>query len=250
MPYGLPALERARVLDRSARWLEAGAPYEGAAPLPPGAAQLVRTGRRFSMATRQAERLMSRYLYEHLFLGHLSFDTDPRRRAFRIVRSAHAARAGRRRSSPRGVRTTIPALPASTTAWCPRARPCSPRRTCPTRSAPGGWRSCAAGSSTPAFRCEPAGYAPERHRTRSSASAISARGALPLPARRGGVLRHEFHQGPGLPRPAGARRDRGPLLGLLRRPEGGRRRRGRRIPGRRTRATCACRPSGAAPHRS
>ncbi len=30
---------------------------------------------------------MSRYLYEHLYLGHLYFETDSQRRAFRIVRS-------------------------------------------------------------------------------------------------------------------------------------------------------------------
>ena len=33
------------------------------------------------------ERLMSRYLYEHLFLGHLYFQDDPAHRPFRLVRS-------------------------------------------------------------------------------------------------------------------------------------------------------------------
>jgi hypothetical protein len=33
------------------------------------------------------EQLMSRYLYEHLFLGHLYFESDPAHRVFRIVRS-------------------------------------------------------------------------------------------------------------------------------------------------------------------
>ena len=46
-----------------------------------------------------------------------------------------------------------------------------------------------------------------------------ARAALPLPPRRGRVLHHELHQGPGVPRADGAGRDRGPLLGLLHRPE-------------------------------
>lgn len=33
---------------------------------------------------------MSRYLYEHLYLGHLIFESDARRRSFRVVRSATA----------------------------------------------------------------------------------------------------------------------------------------------------------------
>ena len=33
------------------------------------------------------QRLMSRYLYEHLFLGHLYFESDPARRAFRLPRA-------------------------------------------------------------------------------------------------------------------------------------------------------------------
>jgi hypothetical protein len=36
------------------------------------------------------ERLMSRYLYEHLYLGQLTFEADTRRRPFRIIRSAVA----------------------------------------------------------------------------------------------------------------------------------------------------------------
>ena len=34
------------------------------------------------------ERLMSRYLFEHLFLGHLHFEADATHRAFRLVRSS------------------------------------------------------------------------------------------------------------------------------------------------------------------
>ncbi len=40
-----------------------------------------------------------------------------------------------------------------------------------------------------------------------------ARFALSLPARRGRVLHHELHQGPGLPRPGGGGRDRGSASG-------------------------------------
>ena len=54
-------------------------------------------------------------------------------------------------------------------------------------------------------------------------SRAADRRALPLPARRSAVLHHELHQGPGVPRADGGGRDRGPVLGGLRRPEGQRR---------------------------
>ena len=87
MPYGLPAISE-REFATLGRWLEAGAPYEGDEPLTPAQQQLVRTWETFLNGDSNPQRLMSRYLYEHLFLGQLSFDTDPQRRAFRIVRSA------------------------------------------------------------------------------------------------------------------------------------------------------------------
>jgi hypothetical protein len=43
-----------------------------------------------------------RYLYEHLFLGHLVFDGDPQRHVFRLVRSATPP--GARRCTPLATR--------------------------------------------------------------------------------------------------------------------------------------------------
>ncbi len=87
MPYGLPGLD-ARELETVTRWLAAGAPYEGPAPLPADAARQVAEWEAFLNGDSPKARLMSRYLYEHLFLGFLYFEGDATRRAFRIVRSS------------------------------------------------------------------------------------------------------------------------------------------------------------------
>jgi hypothetical protein len=87
MPYGLPGLDE-REFETISRWLEAGAPYEGPAPVPAGVAKQVQEWEAFLNGDPLKERLMSRYVYEHLFLGHLYFESDPARTPFRLVRSA------------------------------------------------------------------------------------------------------------------------------------------------------------------
>lgn len=86
MPYGLPALPE-REWQTLTRWIERGAPYEGL-PAPSAFAQReIQAWERFLNGDSPRERLMSRYLYEHWFLGHLYFEGDPQPRAWRIVRS-------------------------------------------------------------------------------------------------------------------------------------------------------------------
>jgi hypothetical protein len=87
MPYGLPGLDP-RELDTLARWLQAGAPYEGELPLTPVQRQQVQAWEAFLNGATNEQRLMSRYLYEHLFLAHLHFEADAAHRAFRVVRSS------------------------------------------------------------------------------------------------------------------------------------------------------------------
>jgi hypothetical protein len=87
MPYGLPALAPAEH-EALTRWLAAGAPYEGPPALSPEAARQVAAWETFLNGDSMKERLMSRYLYEHLFLGFLYFEGDPAQRPFRLVRSA------------------------------------------------------------------------------------------------------------------------------------------------------------------
>ncbi len=87
MPYGLPGLSEAEHATLE-RWLEQGAPYEGPAPLPPAVEQQVREWEQFLNGNSLKAQLTSRYLYEHLFLAHLHFDSDPDRHYFRLVRSS------------------------------------------------------------------------------------------------------------------------------------------------------------------
>ena len=87
-----PARARASASSRrSTRWLAAGAPYEGDRPLSPAVQRAGAAWETFLNGDSNKERLMSRYLYEHLFLGTCTSRPTPRRRAFRLVRSAHAA---------------------------------------------------------------------------------------------------------------------------------------------------------------
>lgn len=89
MPYGLPGLS-GRELDVVTRWLAAGSPDDALLPLPPRVARQVADWEQFLNGNSLKERLMSRYVYEHLFLGHLMFEGDAQRSVFRIIRSAAA----------------------------------------------------------------------------------------------------------------------------------------------------------------
>ena len=89
MPYGLPGLSESEFATIQ-RWIAAGAPYEGDPPLSPAVQEQIRTWETFLNGESNKERLMSRYLYEHLYLGTLYFESDPQRRPLRLVRSAVA----------------------------------------------------------------------------------------------------------------------------------------------------------------
>ena len=87
MPYGLAGLS-ADEHAKLTRWLAAGSPYEGDVPVSAVQQDQLRQWEAFLNGPSVKERLMSRYLFEHLFLGHLTFDADPLHRSFRIVRSS------------------------------------------------------------------------------------------------------------------------------------------------------------------
>jgi hypothetical protein len=95
MPYGLPPLSQADVAILDA-WVSRGAP--GPSPesvasrrVIPSALQLeVRAWETFFNGSTPREKLVARYLYEHLFLAHLHFAgdvTSQRPAFFRLVRS-------------------------------------------------------------------------------------------------------------------------------------------------------------------
>ena len=87
MPYGLPGLAP-REMETIGRWLQAGAPDDPAPPLPLAVAAQVAQWEAFFNGPSDKQRLVARYLYEHLFLGHLRFEGDREQHVFRLVRSA------------------------------------------------------------------------------------------------------------------------------------------------------------------
>ena len=90
MPYGLRGLDD-REQGVLTRWLAAGSPGDDS-PLPPSGevARQLQAWEQFLNGSSRKEQLMSRYLYEHLFLGHLVFEGDATHSVFRIVRSTSA----------------------------------------------------------------------------------------------------------------------------------------------------------------
>ncbi|MDT7838756.1 fatty acid cis/trans isomerase [Aquabacterium sp. OR-4] len=86
MPYGLPGLSAAE-LDLVRRWLLAGAPDDAAPTLPAPITAQVAQWEALLNGDSNRQQLVGRYLYEHLFLGHLVFEGDAQRHVFRLVRS-------------------------------------------------------------------------------------------------------------------------------------------------------------------
>ena len=89
MPYGLPGLTEPEH-DTLMRWIEAGTPYQEQAPLAPPYGERIREWEAFLNDDSPKHRLMSRYLYEHLYLTSLYFDAPSTRQYFRLVRSRSA----------------------------------------------------------------------------------------------------------------------------------------------------------------
>ncbi len=101
MPYGLPPLSQTEMGVLS-EWVARGAPGPSDASLasrrevPPQLQTQVRAWEAFLNGGTPREKLMARYLYEHLFLAHLHFTSEaPERPAFfRLVRSRTLCEAG------------------------------------------------------------------------------------------------------------------------------------------------------------
>ena len=88
MPFGLPGLD-ANEHELISRWLEQGAP-EGDKPPPMDAGLLVdlQVWETFLGGDSLKAQLVARYLYEHLFLATIHFESDKSQTRFRLVRSA------------------------------------------------------------------------------------------------------------------------------------------------------------------
>jgi hypothetical protein len=87
MPFGLPELNNAEY-DKMERWLATGAKMTHPAPLSDAQQQMVESWESFLNQNSNKHRLMSRYVYEHLFLEHLYFDEPVDGTFFSLVRSS------------------------------------------------------------------------------------------------------------------------------------------------------------------
>ena len=87
MPYGLPGVSAAEYSSLG-EWLTVGAPMPAANGLPPEYTKRVARWEAFLNQDSLKVRLTSRYIFEHLFLGHFYFDDLPVTRFFKLVRSA------------------------------------------------------------------------------------------------------------------------------------------------------------------
>ncbi len=86
MPFGLPGLsedEHRSMTD----WLRAGAPAPPLPPLQAGEADALQQWEAFLNGEGNKERLMARYIYEHLFLADIYFGGVEKPAWFRLVRS-------------------------------------------------------------------------------------------------------------------------------------------------------------------
>ena len=86
MPFGLPAVTSAEMLAIS-KWLLDGAKTQDPAPMPDAYAPAIASWETFFNGDSLKERLMSRYIYEHLFLANIYFDELGTDEHFHLVRS-------------------------------------------------------------------------------------------------------------------------------------------------------------------
>jgi hypothetical protein len=92
MPYGLPALSDLEHSTLTA-WLLDGSPVQPRPALDAQHQQRIKAWEIFLNGDSLKQQLMSRYIYEHLFLAHLFFDnpgSDSSQEIFRLVRSRSA----------------------------------------------------------------------------------------------------------------------------------------------------------------
>jgi Fatty acid cis/trans isomerase (CTI) len=86
MPFGMPALSSAE-MSSVTKWLSAGAKTRSPPPMAAAYQQSVDTWEKFFNGASPKEQLMSRYMFEHLFLADIYFDEVGTEEHFRLVRS-------------------------------------------------------------------------------------------------------------------------------------------------------------------
>jgi len=87
MPFAMPNLSR-QEYKTLVHWLAQGSPTEKDLPPSPSAAKQIKKWEAFLNGESNREKLVSRYLFEHLFHAHLHFENTGNREFYRLVRSA------------------------------------------------------------------------------------------------------------------------------------------------------------------
>ncbi|WP_428355863.1 fatty acid cis/trans isomerase [Methyloprofundus sp.] len=86
MPYAMPGLSLKQEYTLM-QWLQQGAKFD-AGPVPSNdAVKAIAEWETFFNGASLKQQLVSRYIYEHLFLGHIHFKRHPHREFYRLVRS-------------------------------------------------------------------------------------------------------------------------------------------------------------------
>lgn len=86
MPYALPSLAKDEY-DTLTGWIEQGATYTARPAIDSELQKAIVAWETFLNGGSKKQQLASRYIYEHLFLGHLFFDEINNNQYFRLVRS-------------------------------------------------------------------------------------------------------------------------------------------------------------------
>jgi len=89
MPYAMPDLDR-KEYTTLVHWLAQGAPMPEDEVPSKAAAKQIKQWEYFLNGESNKEKLVARYLYEHLFQAHLHFDGTDNREFYRLVRSTTA----------------------------------------------------------------------------------------------------------------------------------------------------------------
>ncbi len=87
MPFAMPNLSR-QEYKTLVHWLAQGAPVEGDLPPSASAKKQIAEWEAFLNGASNKEKLVSRYLFEHLFHAHLHFEKTDNREFYRLVRSS------------------------------------------------------------------------------------------------------------------------------------------------------------------
>ena len=87
MPYAMPNLS-AKEYGTLVQWIAQGSPAETPNPPSAQAAKQIEAWERFFNGTSNKQKLVSRYLYEHLFQAHLHFTNGADREFYRLIRSS------------------------------------------------------------------------------------------------------------------------------------------------------------------